>query len=187
MMSAQAPEAALHALMLAGLDGDASAHRALLRELSPYLRAYFRRHLLRRGRTAEDAEDLVQETLIAIHGRRQTYHRSQPLTPWVYAIARHKLIDGYRRIGASPELVAIAAAEELTADDATSPVESHLDIEALLRRLPAKVRQAVQKMKLEGLTAGELAAEAGISSSAAKVAVHRGLRALSALVRGEQP
>lgn len=173
--------------MLAGLGGDASAHRRLLKDLSPYLRAYFRRHLLRSGRTAEDAEDLVQETLIAIHTRRQTYDRSQPLTPWVYAIARHKLIDGYRRIGTSPELVPLAAAEDVTADEEASPLESNLDIEALLRRLPAKVRQAVRKMKLEGVTASELAAETGASPSAAKVAVHRGLRALSALVKGELP
>ena len=173
--------------MLAGLEGDACAHRRLLKELSPYLRAYFRRHLLRRGRTAEDAEDLLQETLIAIHARRQTYDRSQPLTPWVYAIARHKLIDGYRRIGTSPELLPIAAAEAVTADGGTAPVESNLDMETLLRQLPVKVRQAVRKMKLEGLTAGELAAETGISPSAAKVAVHRGLRALSAFVKGEAP
>lgn len=186
-MTTQAPEAALHALMLAGLEGDASAHRTLLKELSPYLRAYFRRHLLGRGTTAENAEDLVQETLIAIHTRRQTYHRSQPLTPWVYAIARHKLIDGYRRIGTSPEFLPIAAAADVTTDDGPAPIESNLDIETLLKQLPVKVRQAVRKMKLEGLTAGELAAETGSSPSAAKVAVHRGLRALSALVKGELP
>ena len=125
--------------------------------------------------------------MIAIHSRRQTYDRSQPLTPWVYAIARHKLIDGYRRIGASSELVPMSAAEDVTADDGSAPVESHLDVETLLRQLPLKVRRAVQKMKLDGLTASELAAETGVSASAIKVAVHRGLRALSALVRDELP
>lgn len=59
--------------------------------------------------------------------------------------------------------------------------------EAAVRHESVKLRQAVRKMKLEGLTAGELAAETGVFSSAANVAVHRGLRALSALVKGELP
>src|SRR5260370_23609908 len=90
----------LRGLMLAGLDGDAAAHKALLTRLSANLRAYFKTHLARIGRGPADAEDLVQETLIALHTRRHTYDRSQPLTPWVYAIARYRLFDFLRRTSA---------------------------------------------------------------------------------------
>src|SRR5260370_7105825 len=84
-------EAGLRALMLAGLDGDGLAHKTLLERLSGHLRAYFKGKLPRAGQGSADAEDLVQETLIAIHTRRHIYDRSQLLTPWGYAIARYKL------------------------------------------------------------------------------------------------
>ena len=85
-----ADEAHLRALLLQGLAGDDAAHRAFLTEAAGLLRAYFRNRL--RGQ-AEDAEDLVQETLVALHTRRDTYDPNYPLTAWMYAIARYRLID----------------------------------------------------------------------------------------------
>src|SRR5438093_1156352 len=89
-------EAELKRLMLAGLDGDAAAHRNLLHQLGGHLRAYYRRRLERIGQGTTAAEDLVQEALLAIHIQRHTYDPSEPFTPWVYAIARYKLIDYLR-------------------------------------------------------------------------------------------
>jgi RNA polymerase sigma-70 factor (ECF subfamily) len=82
-----AAEAQLKALMLSGLAGDAAAYRALLAALGQLLRRYYARRLADRA----SAEDLVQETLIAVHTRRATYDPSMPLTPWLYAVARYKL------------------------------------------------------------------------------------------------
>src|SRR5207245_5427018 len=82
-MNIRSEEPELRSLMLAGLDGDSAAHKALLTRLSANLRAYFKTHLARIGKGPADAEDLVQETLIALHTRRHTYDRSKPLTPWV--------------------------------------------------------------------------------------------------------
>src|SRR5215469_17088701 len=113
-ISSEEPE--LCALMLAGMDGDEASHKSLLRKLSAYLRAHFKGQLARIGRSPLDAEDLVQETLIALHTRRHTYDRSQPLTPWVYAIARYRLVDYLRRSKASVMDVPIEAAEEVLAD-----------------------------------------------------------------------
>lgn len=90
-------EADLKKLMLASLDGDAASHRALLEALSRRLRAYYKRKLAGTGRSASEAEDLVQEAVLAIHINRHTYDASDLLTPWVHAIARHKLIDFLRR------------------------------------------------------------------------------------------
>lgn len=168
--------------MLAGLDGDAAAHKALLKRLSAHLRAYFKGKLVHIGRGLADAEDLVQETLIAFHTRRHTYDRSQLLTPWVHAIARYKLVDYLRRTKASVMDVPLEeAGEVLTADDPIA-VESTLDLEKLMAQISPKARQAIQYVKLDGLSAREAAARSGMSPSAVKVSVHRGLRALSLLI-----
>src|SRR5436309_1110521 len=100
-MDIRSSEPELRELMVAGLEGDATAHRTLLDRLSSQLRAYFKGQLNRIGRGAVEAEDLVQEVLIAIHTRRHTYDRSQLFTPWMYAIARYKFLDYLRRTKAS--------------------------------------------------------------------------------------
>ena len=82
--------------MLRSLDGDAAAYRELLGELYARLQTYFGRRLRPdRGQ----AEDLVQETLMAIHAKRATFQRGLPVTAWAYAIARYKLVDHLRREG----------------------------------------------------------------------------------------
>lgn len=181
-MDIKSDEPELRALMLAGLDGDAAAHKALLARLSVYLRAYFKRQLARIGKSSADAEDLLQETLIALHTRRHTYDRAQLLTPWVYAIARYRLIDYLRRAKASTDDVPVEAAADLWAADDATAVDSRLDLHTLLAKLAPKTRRAIQMVKLNGLSASEAAARSGMSESAVKVSVHRGLRALSLLV-----
>jgi RNA polymerase sigma-70 factor (ECF subfamily) len=180
-MNIRSDEPELRGLMLAGLDGDGAAHKALLTRLSGNLRAYFKTHLARIGNGPADAEDLVQETLIALHTRRHTYDRSQPLSPWVYAIARFRLVDFLRRTRASASDVAIDEAEHVLANDDPSAVESGLDLERLMAQLTPKARQAIRFVKLDGLSVSEAAARSGMSESAVKVSVHRGLRALSRL------
>src|SRR5712671_2787719 len=180
-MAISSDEPELRALMLAGLDGDEASHKSLLTKLSAYLRAYFKGQLARIGRGPSDAEDLVQETLISLHTRRHTYDRSQLLTPWVYAIARYRLVDYLRRTKASVTDVPIEQAEGVLADDDRSAVESGLDLETLMAQLTPKARQAIQFVKLDGLSVSEAAERSGMSQSAIKVSVHRGLKALSLL------
>ena len=90
-------EPRLKALMLLAQAGDGPAWREVLTELSARLTPYFVRRL--GAGHASEAEDLVQETLLAIHKRRMTYDATQPFTAWTYAIARYKLIDVWRRRG----------------------------------------------------------------------------------------
>ncbi len=176
----------LQQLMRAGLDGDAAAHRQLLERLSRHLRAFYGTRLSRIGRSASEAEDLVQEALMAIHTRRHTYDPAEPLTPWVYAIARYKLIDHLRRTRGSLADVPIEAAGEITAREDHADAESGIDLHRLLARLPAKMRNAIQCVKLDGLSVAEAATRCGMSESAIKVSVHRGLRALSAAMAREK-
>jgi RNA polymerase sigma-70 factor (ECF subfamily) len=186
-MDIKSGEPELRALMLTGLDGDAMAHKVLLKKLSGYLRAYFKGQLARIGRGSVDAEDLVQETLIAVHTKRHTYDRSQRLTPWVYAIARYRFIDYLRRSKTASADVPIEEAEEVFGLDDASPVESSIDLKKLLAQLTPKTRQAVQWVKLDGLSVSEAAERAGVSQSAIKTSVQRGLNALSLLVRQRSP
>lgn len=175
-------EAELKALMVASLAGDAAAHRVLLTRISGHLRAYYKSRLARLGRGVTEAEDLTQEALMAIHTRRNTYDPAQPLTPWVHAIARYKLIDHLRRTNAARADVPIDDAAEVTAQDDHVGTESAYDLNRLLARLPQKMRRAIQAVKLDGLSVAEAAARCGMSESAVKVSVHRGLKALAAAI-----
>ena len=181
-MDTGSEERELKALMLAGLDGHATAYRALLARLSGHLRGYFKRQLIWIGRTPADAEDLLQETLIALHTRRNTYDRTQLLTPWIYAIARYRLIDFLRRVKASTEDLPIEDAPELLVVDDSAAVDSRLDLQKLMAHLAPKTRQAIQMVKVEGLSVSEASRRSGMSESAIKVSVHRGLKALSLIV-----
>lgn len=174
-------EPELKALMVRSLSGDGAAYAVLLKKLNGYLRAYYLRRL---GRAA-DAEDLLQETLIAMHTRRATYDPTRPFTAWVYAIARYKLIDYYRRTKRRAEDPlddpdALFSSEETTAAEATH------DIDKLLGKLPARTQALIRDTKIEGLSTAEAAARHGISESAVKVGVHRGLKALGAKLEGEE-
>jgi len=175
-------EIELKALMLASLDGDAASHRALLNQLSRRLRAYYKGKLARFGRGAAEAEDLVQETVLAIHLKRHTYDPAEPLTPWVHAIARYKLIDFLRRTRASLTDVPI---EEAMAHDDNVDAESTYDLKRLIQRLPEKMRCSIEAVKLDGQSIAEAAKRCGISESGVKVSIHRGLKTLAALVARE--
>lgn len=179
-------EAELKSLMVSGLAGDAAAHRSLLDRLSRRLRGYYKTRLARIGRSATEAEDLVQEALLAIHIRRHTYDPAEPLTPWVYAIARYKLIDHLRATRMSRADMPIEDAGQVLAQDDHVSVESAYDLHRLLCRLPHKMRRAIQCVKLDGLSVAEAAERCQMSKSAVKVNIHRGLRALAAVIAREK-
>jgi len=177
----KATEDDLKALMLRGLDGDGGAHRQLLGCLAVLLRAYYGRRLT----DPADVEDLVQETLIAVHSRRASYDRHQPLTPWVYAMARYKMIDHLRR-ARRRRAAPLEAAHEMAGDDAAAAATAGLDLERLMSSLPARQRDAIRFVKIDGLSVSEAALRSGQSEASIKVGVHRGLKALMARVRGER-
>ena len=185
-MDVRSTEPELRMLMMAGLNGDAAAHKVLLETLSSQLRAYFKAQLGRFNRGPVEAEDLVQEALLAIHTRRHTYDPSQLFTPWVYEIARYKFVDYLRRTKSWINDLPIENAEEITAQDDRAHVESTLDLERLMAGLSPNMRQAIQYVKLDGLSVSEAAVRCGMSESNLKVSVHRGLRALALQISMER-
>lgn len=160
--------------MLASLAGDAAAYRQLLDDLSKLLKRYYGRRL--NDDLSAHVDDLVQEVLLAVHSRRMTYDASRSFTAWAYAIARYKLIDHLRR-ARHAQLVPIDDVSDFLAGDAVAP-ETALDLASVLDTLPEKTRDLIRRTKLEGQSVAETAASTGMSESAVKVAVHRGLKSL---------
>jgi RNA polymerase sigma-70 factor (ECF subfamily) len=167
-------EGQLKELIEASLDGDAAAHSTLLRRIMPLLRAFFARRM---NPWNPDVEDLVQEALVAVHTKRATFDRSRPLTPWLYSVARHKLVDHLRR---SRDHSSVEALDEILASEGFErQSNAHIDIERLLGTLPAKQAAVIRQTKISGMSVAEVATLAGLSVSDVKVSVHRGLKALS--------
>lgn len=175
-------EARLKALMLAGLKGDDQAHKALLKEVAGHLRAYFRARL---RHNPEEAEDLVQETLIAVHTRRDTYDPSYPVTAWIYAIARYRLIDLVRRKARRGVSIPIDDAPEVGQPPEADAAIAKRDLTRLLDKLPDKQREAIRLVKLDGVSVKDAAIQLGLGESDVKVSAHRGLKALTALISRE--
>lgn len=170
-------EQALHDLFVRGLDGDAAAYHAFLQKLSTHLRAFLARRLFG---WPDDVEDLVQECLLAMHNQRHTYQIDQPLTAWVHAIARYKLID-LLRAKSSRDALHDPLDDDLAvfADSATEASDARRDLAGLLETLPDRHRLPIVHVKLEGLSVAETARLTGMSESAVKVGIHRGLKALA--------
>lgn len=179
-----AKEQRLRSLLLGGLSGDAVAYRSFLQELSAHLRSFLRKRL---ASFPDDVEDLVQESLLAVHNQRHTYDPGQPVSSWVQAIARYKLVDLLRRRAAKDLLnEPLDEESEFFASADANAAETHRDLNRLLDELPDKQRLPIVHVKLEGLSVTETAKLTGMSESAIKVGVHRGLKYLAAKIRGER-
>jgi len=143
-------------LMRAGNAGDSAAYRRLLAQLTAALRAFAGRGLARAGASGADAEDIVQETLLALHLKRQTWDGGAKLAPWVNAIARHKIIDAMRRRGAR-RLEPIEDFEAVLAAPEAEDPHTRSDVERLLEQLNPRARDIVKSISLDGKSITETA------------------------------
>ncbi|MCZ8233972.1 MAG: sigma-70 family RNA polymerase sigma factor [Inhella sp.] len=179
-------EAALRPWWDRGQSGDEAAYRHALSLIARRLRAYIRRRM---PDQPDEVEDMVQEVLLSLHLHRGSYDGSVPVSAWILAVARHRLIDDWRRRGRQPRMLGIDdAADEgdaLTDDGGQASQEARRDLHQLLETLPEAQRRAIELTHLAGLSGAEAAAATGASESAIKVQVHRGLKRLAAQVRGK--
>lgn len=176
-------ESRLRPLWLRAQAGDEAAYRDALQHMAVRLRAWLRRRM---QAWPDEVEDVVQETLLALHLHRATWDASLPVSAWMFAIARHKLVDLWRRRGRrEAELASLDALEEHEApsvDDAQQHA-ARRDLGVLLAAIPPAQRQAIVLTKIEGLSVAEVSLRTGASVAAVKVQVHRGLKKLAELVR----
>jgi RNA polymerase sigma factor (sigma-70 family) len=161
-------------LMVAAQEGHGGAYRRLLAEISVWLTRYFQRRL-----PPADVDDAVQETLLAVHRRRHTYDPQYPLGPWLAAIAKRKWIDQLRSLGRRPT-------EELSVDlsigDHEASVVSGSVLASLLEDLRPAQAQAILLVKVQGYSIEDASRETGLSASAIKMNIHRGLARLTAFI-----
>lgn len=170
--------------MRAAMAGDGSAYRSLLQELSVWLRGLMRSRLSRSGHGDIDVEDAVQETLLAIHLKRHTWRSDEPISPWVAAIARNKLVDQLRRRGRRSEL----PLDDLIEDGLPAQCEESLanhDVARLMSGLNTRQRDIVQLVAIEGHSARIAAGKLGMTEGALRVALHRTLRSLAQSLKGQ--
>lgn len=181
-MNSDAREQQWSNAMRAALDGDAVVYRALLGEIAEVCRTSARRRLARAGQGNAEAEDIVQETLLAIHLKRQTWDRRAPLGPWIAAILRHKTVDAMRRCGRRAQAPLDDWSDALAAPPTADPMDA-ADVDRLLDRLEPRQRDIVASISRDGQSVAATAARLGMSEGAVRVALHRALKALALIYR----
>lgn len=161
-------------LMRAAIAGDERAYGEFLRRAACLVRGFARRKVVQGG---IGLEDIVQETLLAIHMKRHTWRDDAPVTPWLYAVARHKLIDAFRRQGRRVEIEMGEIAEAIA--DPEPDTAREWEINRALERLTPGQRAVVAAVSVDGRSISETARKLGMSETAVRVALHRGLAAIA--------
>jgi RNA polymerase sigma-70 factor, ECF subfamily len=171
-------------LLGAANQGDGEAYRQLLLKLTPVLRAFARRGLERAGLSGADAEDIVQETLLAIHLNKQTFHSKAQAGPWIRAIARHKMIDALRRRGRRLD-IPIDDFSELLESAESEPDMLIAGVDRHLECLAPGQSKVLRAIAVDGASIGEAAARLSMTPAAVRVALHRAIRALAAKLKAD--
>ena len=172
-------------LMARAQDGDRQAYRALLEDMTPYLRTL----AMRCFKEPCDAEDAVQDVLLTVHAVRHTYDPGRPFGPWLVAIANRRIIDRLRRhIRARSREIELSPEHETFAPDATNfhferPSADAAALHAAIATLAPDQRLAINLLKLKEMSLKEAALASGRSVSALKVATHRAIKSLRKRLR----
>jgi RNA polymerase sigma-70 factor, ECF subfamily len=169
-------------LMRSAISGDSAAYQRLLKAVTPVLRAAARRGLARAGQPVDQSEDIVQDVLLAVHLKRHTWDANAPFAPWLFAIARNKLIDWLRRRGRRVFVDIDDFAEILPGEPVVETAASS-EVALQLQSLPARQREVLQSIAVDSSSIKDTAAKFGMSEGAVRVALHRGLANLTAKLR----
>jgi RNA polymerase sigma factor (sigma-70 family) len=170
------------AWMRAAIAGDADSYRRFLMSVTPHVRAVARSRCRRLGAPENEAEDVVQEVLLAIHLKRGTWDPARPIGPWVAAITRNKVVDALRRRGRYVSVSIEDVMESLSAKDEIPALMQH-DMDALLARLKVQQREIVKSISVDGKSIRETAERLKMTEGAVRVTLHRALKALGTIYR----
>jgi RNA polymerase sigma-70 factor, ECF subfamily len=170
-------------LMARAQDGDRQAYRALLEDVTPYVRSLAARCFSQ----PSDIEDAVQDVLLTVHMIRHAYDPKRPFGPWLVAIANRRIIDRLRRETRQKAREVALSAEHETFPEFAANLDERLSedtalIEAMAT-LPPEQRQAVTLLKLNDMSLKEAAAASGRSITALKVATHRAIKTLRSVLK----
>lgn len=173
----------LGCLLARANDGDSAAFARFLMEVAPVLRRVIRAKS--RGLPVDQHEDILQEVLLAIHLTRQSWRRGSPVRPWLYAVARYKVVDAFRRRGSRIHLPIEDFMDSLPDDRHDTPLAGR-DAETMLGMIDTRSAALVRAVKLDGDSAEDAGVKLGFTSGGARVALHRALKRLSGFAEGMQ-
>ncbi len=171
-------EASLDDLLRAANRGDQRAYTAFLSAITPIVRGIARSR--GSGLGPDQCEDIVQETLLAIHQKRHTWREDAPVRPWLYAIVRFKVVDAFRARGRRVHVPIDDFSEVLPAEPDVDPTERS-DAERVIGELDDRSARIVRAIGLEGASVAETSAALDMTETAVRVALHRGLKKLASL------
>ncbi len=165
-------------LLRAAIRGDERAYASFLRKITPLVRGIARSR--GSGLGSDICEDIVQETLLAIHQKRHTWREDMPVRPWLYAIVRYKVVDAFRSRGRRVHLPIEDYAETIAAAPETDPTERS-DADRVIDQLDDRAQRIVRAIGQDGGSITETAAELGMTETAVRVALHRSLKRIGEL------
>ena len=168
----------LDELLRAANRGDARSYAEFLRAVAPIVRGIARSR--GGGLGPEACEDVVQETLLAIHQKRHTWQEDRPVRPWLYAIVRFKVVDTFRARGRRVQLPVEDFADVLVAPEAADPTE-RADLERVIARLDPRSERIVRAIGLDGASVADTARSLSMTETAVRVALHRAMKRLATL------
>ncbi|MGV3550310.1 sigma-70 family RNA polymerase sigma factor [Rhizobium sp.] len=172
-------------LLRAALGGDEQAYRRFLVTVTPHLRAMAARRCAQYGVSPAEAEDVLQEVLLAVHLKRSTWDMTRPIGPWLSIIVRNKLIDILRRRGRHADVPIENVMETLAADEGPSSLDV-MDAERLITRLRPPQDDIVRSISLGGASIRDTAERLKMTEVAVRVALHRALKTLARLYRSAE-
>jgi RNA polymerase sigma factor (sigma-70 family) len=165
-------------LLCAANKGDENAYLEFFQRISPVLRGIVWAKSAGLGPAA--CEDILQDILLAIHLKRNTWRPEAPLRPWLFAIARYKIVDAFRARGSKVNVPIDDFALDLMAPDAVDPTEA-ADMAKLIGMLDKRSAIIVRQIGIEGANITETAQSLNLSEGAVRVALHRALKQLAVL------
>lgn len=172
----------LEDLLRAANRGDERSYATFLHTVTPIIRGVARTRASGLGEAA--VEDIVQETLLALHRKRHTWREDMPVRPWLYAIVRYKVIDALRSRGRRVDLPIEDFAEVLPAKPDPEPLQRR-DTERAIGTLDPRAARIVRSIGIDGQSISETAEALGMSDGAVRVALHRALKKLAQLQLGK--
>lgn len=162
--------------MLESLEGNQQAYAKLLEKTARMVRGYLANSMSSAQRTDERIEDLVQDVLVAIHRKKHLYRPEMPILPWLFAIARYRLIDQVRADKRRPSTVEMDERFDFPDKKASAPEEHAFHLEELLTDLSPRQKEILVLAKAEDMPLAQIAEKFRMSLSAVKVTVHRALQ-----------
>jgi RNA polymerase sigma-70 factor (ECF subfamily) len=166
-------------LMRSAIAGDNAAYHRLLTAITPVLRGCARRALARVGQAVDQSEDIVQDTLLAIHLKRHTWNADEQFAPWLFAIARNKLVGAMRR-RRGKVFVNIDDFSEFIPCEPVAETFPAREIKGHLDELPNRQREVLRSIAIDGESIKATAEKLSMREGAVRVALHRGLSRLAA-------